>query len=227
MTARRASRLPLVAAALVWAAFATGGCAQAPADAGPVVLAPALVAAPHELPAVTLASQAVAWHGCADLLAALRADRVPEEAVELPEFNAYAGCQAAALVARGRRADDLDTSEAGARLYHRLDLATVPSSLAQARPADHYHLDDFKSARVSLGPSSVTMRDHGFFYEMRVLAVGDFRRAGHGEFLVRFVERSETGGSYDRMAILVVDPAPGGGLVATDALDVLRGDASR
>ncbi|MGN6528030.1 MAG: hypothetical protein ACTHL8_16710 [Burkholderiaceae bacterium] len=214
-------------AASAWTALAAGGCAQAPAGAGPVVLAPALVAAPQGLPAVTLASRGVAWHGCADLLAALRADRVPEEAVELPEFNAYAGCQAAALVARGRRADDLDASDAGARLYHRLDLATVPSSLAQARPADHYHLDDFKSAQVALGPSSVTLRDHGFFYEMRVLAVGDFRHAGHGEFLVRFVERSETGGSYDRTAVLVVDPAPGGGLVATDALDVLRGDAGR
>jgi hypothetical protein len=95
--------------------------------------------------------------------------------------------------------------------------------MAQGRPAEGYGLADFKSAQVGITPSSVALHDKGFFYQVRVLAVGDLRHLGHGEWLVRFVDGSVTGGPYDTTAMLIVDRAARGGRVATDALDVLRG----
>lgn len=220
------SRGRLAVAAVLAAVLSTGGCATpAATPAGPRVLAPELVAAPDHLPAIVVAKSGVSWHTCADLVQALRADRVPEEVTELPEFNSWARCQAAALVAQGTAADGFDAHDAGERLYRGLDLATVESSLAQDKPAEHYVLADFKTAKVEIAPTAVTLHDKGFLYEFRVLAVGDFRHAGHGEWLVRFIERSVDGGSYDRTAILVVDPSSPTTLAATDALDALRGKA--
>ena len=224
MTMQVRSMGRLAAVAVLLAALSAGGCA-APAATPPRVLAPELVATPAHLPEIVDAKSGVSWHTCADLIQALRADRVPEEVTELPQFNSWAGCQSAALVAQGTANDGLDAHDAGDRLYRYLDLATVESSLAQDRPADHYVLADFKSAKVETTPTSVTLHDKGFVYELRVLAVGDFRHAGHGEWLVRFIERSVTGGSYDRTAILVVDPVGDAGLAATDALEALRAKA--
>ena len=226
MTIRFRSPARLASVSALLAALSVGGCAQPPvASDRPRVLAPELVAPPERLPAIVVTGRGVAWHTCADLIRALQADNVPEEVTELPEFNAWAPCQSAALAAQGHAAGGFDASDAGERLYRGLDLATVESSLAQDRPAEHYRLSDFRSAQAEIAPSSVTLHDKGFLYELRVLAVGDFRHVGHGEWLVRFIDRSVAGGSYDRTAILVVDATADGSLIATDALDVLRGQA--
>lgn len=226
MTIRFRSPARLASVSALLAALSVGGCAQQLiASDTPRLLAPELVAPPERLPAIVLPGRGVTWRTCADLIQALRTSSVPEEVTELPEFNAWTPCLSAALVAHGRAAGGLDARDAGERLYRALDLASVASSLAQDRPAEHYRLADFKFAQVEIAPSSVTVHDKGFVYDLRVLAVGDFRHVGHGEWLVRFVDRSVTGGSYDSTAILIVDPAADGGLVATDALDALRGQA--
>ncbi len=219
--------IPLPAQALaasLLVTLSTSGCGLPSVSSDrPRVLAPELVAAPERLPAITPAGRGEAWRTCPDLIQSLQTSKLPDEVIELPQFNAWSPCLSGALIAQGHAAEGLDPRAAGERLYRELDLGTVPSSLAQDRPSAHYRLSDFKTAQVEITPSSVYLRDKGFVYELRVLAVGDFRDVGHSEWLVHFIERSVTGGSYNRTAILVVDPAADGALVAMDALDALRG----
>jgi len=222
-------------ALVVLAGSTAAGCALSMPGAGaagaaPIVLAPEAFQPPSALPALVNRGLGIEWHTCSDLLQALRDDKVPEEVVEQQPFNAYEDCLPPALLAQGRAPGSAGpgAKDAGERLYRDLDLSTVPSALAPRRPAEHYRLSDFSFASVKVEPLSVSVRDDAFSHELRVLAVGDFRRSGRSELLVRFTERALNGGSYDRTSVLVVDGAPDGTTwTATDALAVLRAPSSR
>jgi hypothetical protein len=164
-------------------------------------------------------------HSCGDLIAAIRAAKNLGDVADSPQFNAYVDCMAVALVADGRgpRAASFDPRDAGERIYRDLDLATVASSLAPRRPAQHYRLQDLKFDSVQIAPLSVTLRGGGFLYNFQVLALGDFRGLGKTELLVRFSDRAENGGTYDKQAVLILDATPSSrALQAIDAIDVLK-----
>ena len=216
-------RRPVRAAArLLCAAIALAGCAGAPG--GALLVDPTLQAPAAPLPPLVDHAAGIELHSCADLLAALRAGKTLGEARESSAFNAYADCLAAALLAGARPAPhgSFDVTQAGERLYRDLDLASVASSLAPQRPAEHYRLQDLAFDAVHVTPRQVALQGNGFAYTFDVLALGDFRHAGRPELLVRFSDRSTAGGSYDQRAVLVVDTVPGStALVATDALEIL------
>ena len=207
---------------LAFAALALAGCASAPA--GALALDPALKT-PAALPPIVDAAAGIDLHACGDLVAALRAGKDLGEAAERPQFNAWADCLAVALIDGGRAAPDavFDARSAGDRLYRDLDLASVASSLAPRKPAEHYRLQDFKFEVVRIAPLQAQLQGNGFSYTLDVLALGDFRHLGKSELLVRFTDRATGQGSYDRRSVLVIDAAPQApALVATDAMDVLR-----
>jgi hypothetical protein len=212
---------------LLGAALALAGCVRGPASA--LTLDPTLRAPAAGLPTIVNRAAGVELHSCADLVAALRAGKDLGEAAEQPPFNAYADCLAVALVADGRAAPDaaFDARSAGERLYRDLDLASVASSLAPRRPAEHYTLQDFKFDAVRIGPLQAQLQGNGFSYTLDVLALGDFRHVGRSELLVRFTDRATRAGTYDRRTVLVIDAAPRApALVATDAIDVLKASAA-
>lgn len=219
----------LLAAVLLLACLQLPGCTTvAAAPAAVRVLAAGLKPPVRALPAIVDRAAGIELHSCADLRAVLRAGKDLGEAAETPQFNAYADCTAAALVAEGRGTDDgaFDLRQAGDRIYRDLDLGTVASSLAQRRPAEHYRLRDLPLVAVDIKPLSVTFRTEGFAYEFRVLAIGDFSHAGHAQLLVRFVDKAIGPGTYDRNTLLVLDVAPQPPtLVAADGMAVLRAHA--
>ena len=207
---------------LAFAALALAGCASAPA--GALALDPALKT-PAALPPIVDAAAGIDLHACGDLVAALRAGKDLGEAAERPQFNAWADCVAVALIADARPAPDatFDATHAGARLYRDLDLASVASSLAPRRPAEHYRLQDFKFDVVTVLPLHAQLQGNGFIYTLDVLALGDFRHAGRSELLVRFTDHATNQGSYDRRTILVIDAAAQPpALLATPGMDVLK-----
>ena len=213
---------------LAIAGLALIGCASAPA--GALTLDAALKAPAAGLPPIVDRAAGIELHSCADLVATLRAGKELGEAAERPQFNAYADCLAVALVDGGRAAPDaaFDARSAGERLYRDLDLASVASSLAPRKPAEHYRLQDFKFEVVRITPLQAQLQGNGFSYTLDVLALGDFRHLGKSELLVRFTDRATNQGSYDRRSVLVIDAAPQApALVATDAMDVLKAGAQR
>jgi hypothetical protein len=223
----------LVAPALLLACAQLLGCAaavDAHADAAGApahvrVLGTGLKPPAPALPAIVDRSAGIELHSCADLLGVLRTGKDLGEAAELPQFNAYADCVAVALVAEGRGTGDgaFDLQHAGDRIYRDLDLATVASSLAPRRPAEHYRLRDLKFDAVTLTPLQAVLQGDGFSYLFEVLAIGDFRHLGRPELLVRFTDRATNQGTYDKRSVLVIDVAPQApALLASDAMDVLR-----
>jgi hypothetical protein len=215
-----ASLLAFVCAQLAWGATATPDKTNAVVTLDRRLKAPA-----STLPPLVNRSQGIELHSCADLIAALRAAKDLGEVSESPQFNAYVDCLAVALIAEGRGTRDgsLDARHAGERIYRDLDLASVASSLAPRRPAEHYRLQDFKFDSVQTQPLSVTLRGNGFFYRFQVLALGDFRGLGKAELLVRFTDRATNQGTYDTQSVLVLDATSDAkGLQATDAIDVLK-----
>ena len=220
-------RIKLSLSLLAVAGFALIGCASAPAGA---LTLDATLRAPTAPPPIVDRAAGIELHSCADLLAALRAGKDLGEAAERPQFNAWADCLAVALIADARPAPDaaFDVHAAADRLYRDLDLASVASSLAPRKPAEHYRLRDFKFEVVDITPLRARLQGDGFAYTLDVLAVGDFRHLGRSELLVRFTDRATNQGSYDRRAVLVIDAGPQApALVATDAMDVLKGGAGR
>ena len=162
---------------------------------------------------------------CRDLLDALRAGKALGEIPERKEFGDYEWCIRDALASHGQGYEGggrFDLEHGGDQIYRDLDLATVRSSLAPRRPAEHYRLRDFKFDTVRAGSLSLALADGAFSYGVDVLTIGDFRHCGQAELLVRFTDRSVRGGSYDHTTLLVLDIAPDSGTItATDALDVL------
>jgi hypothetical protein len=181
--------------------------------------------APLGLPTLVDRRAGIALRSCADLIDALRSSKDLGEVPELPRFNEYVDCLTVTLLAEGRGARDssFDLHRAGETIYRDLDLASVRSSLAPRRPAEHYRLRDFKQASVEIGRLSVSLHLDGFSYEFKVLALGDFQHLGQTELLIRFTDRATQGGSYNRSSLLVVDVSPQSpAVVAVDAMDVLR-----
>ncbi len=202
-------------------------CASVPP--GALTLDATLKAPAAGLPPIVDRAAGIELRTCADLVAALRAGKDLGEAAERPQFNAYADCVAVALIDGGRAAPDatFDAQAAAERLFHDLDLASVASSLAPRRPAEHYTLQDFKFDLVRITPLQAQLQGDGFAYTLDVLALGDFRHLGRTELLVRFTDRAANQGSYDRRSVLVIDAAPRAPtLVATDAMDVLKAGAA-
>lgn len=162
---------------------------------------------------------------CAQLIAVLRSNADLGERAEMPQFNAYALCIAAALAADARQptgASRFDRNSAAAQIVAHLDLASVRSSLAPRRPAAHYTLSDFRFESTKLEPLSVELVGQGFRYRFDVLAMGDFSGAGGQQSLVKFTDRA-LGGTYDRSTILVLSwPTGQVSITATDGLDLLR-----
>jgi hypothetical protein len=221
-------RRPARAVALL--ACFMGACTDVP-EAGPAARAQARLAAPSSanlavaLPTLQDRRSGVTLHSCAELLDALHADQDLGEIPELPPFAAYAECIRHAVVSGSVGYPDVpfDLARAGDQIYRDLDLAGVPSSLAQRRPSPHYRLQDFSFETVVARPMSLALQGGGFAYRFDVLAVGDFRHTGQAELLVRFTERSTASGTYDRTTLLVLDLAPPSATItATSALDVLR-----
>ncbi len=211
--------------------LALGGCQLARCTVTPattdavVTLDLGFIAPAPTLPPLVNRSHGIELHSCADLIAALRAAKDLGKVAESPWFNAYVDCMAVALVAAGRGARDksFNVRHAGERIYRDLDLASVASSLAQQRPAQHYRLQDFKFDSVQIDSLSVILRGNGFLYTFQVLALGDFRGLGKAELLVRFTDRATNQGTYDKQSVLVLDATPSSAaLQATDAIDVLK-----
>ncbi len=65
-------------------------------------------------------------------------------------------------MAASPRESSLGAGDAGERIYRDLDLASLASSLAPRRPAQHYRLQDFKFDYVQIEPLSVVLRGNGF-----------------------------------------------------------------
>ena len=182
---------------------------------------------PSDLPAIVDRKVGITLHTCDDLIAALRAGKDLGESMEMPSFNSYADCLAITLIADAQHVSsaDFDTTHVGERLYRNLDLASVASSLAPRRPAEHYRLQDFNFEKVLISPIQVVLQGNGFTYTFEVLSLGDFRNTGRPELLVRFSDRSNNG-SYNKRIILIIDTTNGSQtLVSTDAIEVLRGAA--
>lgn len=211
--------------------LAIGGCLFAGCSAKPatmdsvVILDHAFRAPASTLPPLVNRSLGIELHSCSDLIAALRAARDLDEVAESPRFNAYVDCMAVALITGGRGARDanFDLRHAGERIYRDLDLASVASSLAPRRPAEHYRLQDFKFDSVQIKPLSLSLRGYGFLYTFQVLALGDFRGLGKPELLVRFSDRATNQGTYDKQSVLLINlTSSSAALQATDAIEVLK-----
>jgi hypothetical protein len=195
-----------------------------------VTLDRSLAAPASALPPLVNRPRGIELHSCNDLIAAIGADKDLAEISELPQFNAYVDCLAVALVAEGRGVRDasIDISHAGERIYRDLDLASVASSLAPRRPAQHYRLQDLKFDSVQIAPLWVILRGNGYLYTFQALALGDFRGLRKSELLVRFIDRATNGGTYDKHSVLVLDASPSSSaLRATDAIDVLKATKKR
>ena len=213
----RRLRLPFMLAAALLAGC-TNQAGTAPAAA------PLASGARARLPAVRDERSGLRLQSCGDLLAALRAGQDLGEIPERQEFADYEGCIRDALARHGRgyRSGRFDLARGGDQIYRDLDLATVHSSLAPRRPAEHYRLSDFHFDTVRAGGLWLELADSAFAYRVDILTIGDFRHRGQAELLVRFTDRATRGGTYDRTTLLVLDIAPDSGTItATDALEVL------
>jgi len=227
----------LLAALSLWAC---AGAADAARDRGPgaaLATAPSAVrvldagllrylAQPaHALPPLDGVPGANPVTTCEQLVGAFRAGMEPGELRERPAFAAWSDCLAGALIARGQgiASGALDLENAGQRIFQDLDLASVPSSLAPRRPADHYHLSDFSFVTQRIEPLAVRLESDSFDYAFEILATGDFRRDGHAAWLVRLTDHAKAG-SYAMKTLLLVAPRqPGSALIATDAIELLIG----
>ena len=208
--------------ASMFAAALSASCANQAVTALPT--SPFAASSSARLPTVRDERSGLQLQSCGDLLEALRTGKDLGEIPERRAFTAYERCVRDALTSHGQgdRNGRLALARVGDQIYRDLDLATVRSSLAPRRPAEHYRLRDFKFDTVRVDALSVELTDGAFSYAVDVLAIGDFRHRGQAELLVRFTDRATRGGSYDRTTLLVLDIAPDSGTItATDALDVL------
>jgi len=161
---------------------------------------------------------------CNELLTQLRSGFDLGEQRERREFAAWSNCLAGGVIAGARPSgrNTFDLQHAGQQILMRLDLATVPSSLAQRRPAEHYRLTDFQFSSSRIEPLSLELVSEAFRYNFVVLASADFRGTGSAALLVRFTQRASAG-SYDSNTLLILESATKDeAIVATDAIEHLQ-----